>query len=191
MSVEPARVRTETAQAEAIRRLRGSGETLPATVQDGAPAYAGLVTRTIALALDAIVIDGIALIFGVTVGLGLSILHLPSEVDAIVAAVMGLLAVLWTVGYFVFFWSSTGQTLGSRVMSIAVIDAYGRGSLKPRRALLRFVALCLGAIALLAGLWIMLWDRRRRCFQDRVARTVVVYMPEEEPLAPPRAPRRL
>lgn len=62
-------------------------------------------------------------------------------------------------------------------MSIVVLDVQGRGRLKPRRALLRFVALCAGAAALLAGIVIMLWDDRRRCFHDRVARTLVVYAP--------------
>jgi uncharacterized RDD family membrane protein YckC len=84
--------------------------------------------------------------------------------------------IIWSVGYFVFFWSSTGQTPGDRVMSIRVIDSHGRASLKPRRALLRFIFLCIGAILLLAGILMMLWDDQRRCLHDRVARTRVVYV---------------
>jgi hypothetical protein len=60
-------------------------------------------------------------------------------------------------------------------MHIRVIDRRRRGPLKPRRALLRFIGLCLAALPLLAGLWMMLWDDRGRCLQDRIARTVVVY----------------
>jgi uncharacterized RDD family membrane protein YckC len=60
-----------------------------------------------------------------------------------------------------------------------VVDVKGRGRLKPRRALLRFVTLCIGAAALLTGILIMLWDGRRRCFHDRAARTVVVYAPSQ------------
>ena len=113
----------------------------------------------------------------VTVGLGLSLLHMPKEVNVVLAAVGALIWVVWSLGYFVFFWSTTGQTPGSRVMSIVVVDVKGRGRLKPRRALLRFVTLCIGAAALLTGILIMLWDGRRRCFHDRAARTVVVYAP--------------
>ena len=87
---------------------------------------------------------------------------------------------LWSIGYFVFFWSSTGQTPGSRVMRIRVIDGRGRAALKPRRALLRVVGLYLAAIPLLAGYLMMLWDDRGRCLQDRLARTLVVYAPVEE-----------
>jgi uncharacterized RDD family membrane protein YckC len=137
--------------------------------------YAGLVTRTVAFALDAAIVDGIAIAVAVTVGLGVSVLHLPGEIDAIIAAVVGAAAIIWTVGYFVFFWSSGGQTPGSRIMHIRVIDGRERGQLKPRRALLRFIGLILAAIPLLAGLVMMLWDARGRCLQDRIARTVVVY----------------
>ncbi|MGO9489226.1 MAG: RDD family protein [Solirubrobacteraceae bacterium] len=172
----PPHSRTEQAQTEAIRKLRGGPRT-DAAGTNGASIYAGLVTRAIALALDGVVVNGAALLVGVTVGLALSILHLPSDADAAIAAVMGVLWVIWSFSYFVFFWSTTGQTPGSRVMSIRVIDAQRRGPLKPRRALLRFGALWLAAIPLFAGYLMMLWDDRSRCFQDRVARTVVVYVP--------------
>jgi uncharacterized RDD family membrane protein YckC len=139
--------------------------------------YGGLVTRAIAFALDAAIVNGCALVVGVTVGLGLSILHLPQDADVVIAAVMAGLFVIWSVAYFAFFWSTTGQTPGDRVMSIQVLDSRGRGQLKPLRAVARFGAVILAAIPLLAGFLIMLWDDRRRCLQDRLARTVVVHAP--------------
>jgi uncharacterized RDD family membrane protein YckC len=145
-------------------------------VSDG---YAGLVTRALAMSLDALVINATAVLVGVVVGLCLSVLHLPSGVDVAIAAVTGALWLIWTVGYFVFFWSSGGQTPGDRAMHIRVVDARGDGALKPRRALLRFVGLILAVIPLLAGILMMLWDDRRRCLQDRLARTVVVYVAEK------------
>jgi uncharacterized RDD family membrane protein YckC len=60
-------------------------------------------------------------------------------------------------------------------MCIRVIDMRNRGPLKPRRALVRFIGLILAALPLLAGILMMLWDDRRRCLQDRLARTVVFY----------------
>ena len=55
------RTQTQVAQAEAIRRLRGA----TAIASDGAAssstgAYAGLVTRSIAFALDALIVNGAA-----------------------------------------------------------------------------------------------------------------------------------
>lgn len=185
MSATRDRAETEHAQIEAIRRLRGAALTSrddgALTSQDGgasAPGgYAGLVTRALALAIDAAIINGAAALVGVTAGLALSILHLPTQANALIAAVWGAFVVVCSVAYFVFFWSSTGQTPGASAMCIAVVDGHGRGSLKPRRALLRFAALCLAAIPLLAGLLMMLWDDRGRCLQDRLARTIVVYAP--------------
>jgi uncharacterized RDD family membrane protein YckC len=165
---------TELAQRRAIWTLRGE-PSLSAATTAWAGGYAGLVTRTLALALDALIIDGVALLVGVAVGLGVSLLHLPHEVNALIAAVLGAVYLGWSVGYFVFFWSSTGQTPGGRVMYIKVIDGRDRGLLKPRRAVLRFIGLVLAALPLLAGILMMLWDDRRRCLHDRLARTVVIY----------------
>ena len=162
----------QQAQLSAIHRLRG--EVVEPT-ETSAGSYAGLVTRVLAFALDALIIDGVAALVGVTVGLGLSLLHLPHDVDVVIAAVGGAAFIVWTVAYFVFFWSSTGQTPGARTMHIRVVDNRARGPLKPRRALLRLIGLVLAALPLLAGLLMMLWDARRRCLQDRIARTVVVY----------------
>lgn len=143
--------------------------------------YAGLVTRSIAFALDGAVVNGCALLVGVVVGLALSVLHLPSKADALVAAVGGIVWLLWSVAYFAFFWSSTGQTPGDRVMRIRVIDGRGGGSIGPVRSIARFGAIILAALPLLGGFLIMLWDGRRRCLQDRLARTLVVHVADAGP----------
>lgn len=177
MTAGPQDVETAQARAAAIRRRR---EALTGTTPADHPRmpaegdYAGLVTRAIAFALDAAVVNACALLVGVTVGLGLSILHLPSKTDSIIAVILAALAVIWSVAYFTFFWSTTGQTPGDRVMRIAVIDGDGR-PLRPLRAAVRFGCLILAALPLLAGILIMLWDDRRRCLQDRLVHTVVVY----------------
>jgi uncharacterized RDD family membrane protein YckC len=179
MSDVPPEVHTAQAHAAEARRPWESSSASPG-VQSAVPterAYAGLVTRALAFALDAAIVNGCALAVGVVVGLGLSILHLPEAADVVIVAILGGLWVLWTVSYFAFFWSTTGQTPGDRVMRIRVIDGRDRGPLKPLRAIVRFGALILAAIPLLAGFLIMLWDDRRRCLQDRIARTVVVDAP--------------
>jgi uncharacterized RDD family membrane protein YckC len=106
-------------------------------------------------------------------GLIVSVLHLPKEVKTVLIALGGAVYVLWTIGYFVVFWSTTGQTPGNRMMQIRVVPAEG-GTLKPRRALVRCFGLVLAALPLLAGYFMILFDRRRRGLQDRIARTVVV-----------------
>lgn len=182
MTLSPEDIQTAQAQAAAIRRRRGKAAPSPEIDRRATPpaagSYAGLVTRTIAFALDAALVNGVALLVGVTIGLGVSILHLPKEVETAIAAIMGIVWVFWLVGYFAFFWSTTGQTPGDRVMRIQVIDRHRRGPLKPLRAAIRFGWVILAAIPLFAGILIMLWDDRQRCLQDRLARTIVVHVPE-------------
>ena len=173
------------AQEAAIRRLRGSRVEVPGAA--GAPVvgqYAGLVTRAVALGLDGALVNGVAALVGLMVGLALSILHLPSQWDAVVAAVTAAAWVIWSISYFTFFWSTTGQTPGARVMAIRVVDRHGHAPIKPTRAVVRFAGLILAAIPLCAGFVIMLWDDRRRCLQDRLARTRVVYTPKSSLQAP-------
>ena len=87
----------QQAQLSAIHRLRGEVvEATDATTSAGS--YAGLVTRVLAFALDALIIDGVAALVGVTVGLGLSLLPL-----------VGMVAVAGGLGYL--FWDSAINTV--------------------------------------------------------------------------------
>jgi uncharacterized RDD family membrane protein YckC len=163
-----------------------------AAVNGTGSAYGGLVTRIVAFAMDAAVIDAVALVVGVVCALGLSLFNLPNDVEKVLVAIGGVAAVVWGVAYFTFFWSTTGQTPGNRVMSIEVRDVRGE-RLKPRRALLRVLVLPLSVIPFGAGLWLILVDRRRRALHDRIAGTVVVYVaavPRERPAVRPARERR-
>jgi uncharacterized RDD family membrane protein YckC len=138
-----------------------------------APGYVGLVTRALAFGIDAALINLIAIVCAAIVALFFSIVDLPKDLRTIAVAAGGVLYVLWTVGYFVTFWATTGQTPGCRALNIRVRAVHGE-RLRPRRALLRFVGLTLAALPLFAGFVMILFDDRRRGLQDVIARTVVV-----------------
>lgn len=153
---------------------------MPALAQDGQPAapppaprYIGLATRAIAFAVDAAVINVVAIVTALGVSLILSILHLPSSLHGFLTGLAGAAYILWSVGYFVVFWSATGQTPGARLMQIRVVSANGN-VLHPTRALVRCGGVVLAAIPLFAGFVPILFDDRRRGLQDHLARTVVV-----------------
>lgn len=176
--------RLRDAQARAVAALPATTLPASATAQDGgALAYAGLATRAIAFALDAAVVNGVAMLVTVVVGLGLSLLHLSESAEIALVAIGGAIWVLWSIAYFVFFWSTSGQTPGDRLMRIQVLDGRNRRPPRPVRSLVRFGGLILAALPLLAGFLIMLWDRRRRCLQDRIAHTVVVDLAAAEAAA--------
>ena len=140
--------------------------------------YEGIVTRGIAFAIDAAVINLVAVVVAAGVGLALSVLSLPEDsLDTVLIGVGSALFLAWSLGYFVAFWSTTGQTPGSRLMKIMVCSADDGRVLRPRRAVLRFAGLVLAAIPLLAGFLPILFDDRRRGVHDMLAGTVVVDAP--------------
>jgi uncharacterized RDD family membrane protein YckC len=139
--------------------------------------YVGLITRALAFAIDAGIVNAVAIVTAAVVSLTFSVVTVPDDVQVVVAAAGGVVYLLWTVGYFVTFWATTGQTPGSRVLRIRVIPASGE-RLPPRRAVVRFIGLTLCVIPLFAGFLPILVDDRRRGLHDMLARTVVVDAPE-------------
>jgi uncharacterized RDD family membrane protein YckC len=137
------------------------------------PTYAGLVTRAIAFAIDALIIDVAALATGAVVALALSILSISKHDNAIILAIGGVAFLMWSVGYFVVFWSTTGQTPGNRVMHIRVGRAEGGETIAARHALVRFAGLVLATLPLFAGFVPILFTERRRGLQDWLGGTAV------------------
>lgn len=86
---------------------------------------------------------------------------------------MGLVGAVMAAGYFLFFWSLSGQTLGKLLTGSRVVDRRG-GALGFGRAALRLVATLVAALPLGAG-FIGLWtDAGRRGWHDRIAGTKVI-----------------
>jgi uncharacterized RDD family membrane protein YckC len=159
---------TTEAEAQAIaRRVHGPPAAAPVDV-----GYAGLVTRTVAFAIDAAVINLVAIVVGVVIALVFSIIPESQDVRKAVVAAGGALFLVWTAGYFVTFWSTTGVTLGNRAMRIRVTRRDG-SRLKPRHALVRLVGIFLAVLPLCAGLAPILVTDDRRGLQDYLAGSVV------------------
>jgi uncharacterized RDD family membrane protein YckC len=79
------------------------------------------------------------------------------------------------MGYFVFFWSVSGQTPGSRLLEISVRDARTGRPPRPGRAFLRLLGLALSALLLCVGFLMIAVDSKRRALHDRLVSTVVIY----------------
>jgi uncharacterized RDD family membrane protein YckC len=159
------------AEAQAAAALRAHD---PQGPSDAESSYAGLVTRAIAFAIDAAIVDLAGAAVAAVVGLTLSVLKTPHDVDKVLLAAGGFLFVVWTIAYFVVFWSTTGQTPGNRVMRIRVRRSESDEPLLVRWALMRLAGLVLAAIPLLLGFLPILLTARRRGLQDLLGRSVVV-----------------
>jgi uncharacterized RDD family membrane protein YckC len=145
----------------------------------GEVAYAGLVTRAIAIVIDALLIDVTALAVTGAVLLLESVFG-PSRDHHVLAIVAGgALFFVWVACYFVTFWTTTGQTPGSRVMQIRLARA-DLGHVGTGRALARLAGMVV-SMPLLWGYLPILWTARRRTAFDLMAGTVVTVVPPPVP----------
>jgi uncharacterized RDD family membrane protein YckC len=148
--------------------------------------YAGLVTRALAIAIDVLVIDALAILIGGAIQLIASLLGHQGTLSPLQALIGGVAWLLWGALYFVLFWALTGQTPGDRVMGIRVLSVTS-DRIHIRQAFLRFGAMLLAALPLGAGFLPVLVDDQRRGLHDRIAKTVVRW-DEEEVTAIPESP---
>lgn len=137
--------------------------------------HVGVVTRGVAWIIDALLINLVAIITGLGVALVTSLVHVPGHHKTTLQVVGAVVYVLWTIGYFVVFWSTTGQTPGARVMQIHLVTAR-RQKVKPLRAVVRWVGMQLAAIPLFVGYLPIVFGRRG--FPDWLARTLVLDAPQ-------------
>jgi uncharacterized RDD family membrane protein YckC len=80
-------------------------------------------------------------------------------------ALIQILVLLFTAGYFVISWSNGGQTIGMRAWKLRLTTEDGSPLPWPR-ALLRFFLASVSLAVLGIGFWWALFDKRRRTAHD-------------------------
>ncbi len=143
----------------------------PEQVAGPAPGYAfgGAGERLVAYIVDALIITGLLILVGLA-GL-LLVFVLP--VLALLFWFVGGLAVGF--GYFPYFWVKSGQTPGLRMFQMRVVRDDDGGPVGLGSALLRLFGLYVldGLVLYLGFIWIFI-DKRKRCWHDLIAGTVVI-----------------
>jgi len=135
---------------------------------------AGLVTRVAAFGLDVLIVN---LAFsGIAAISTLNASAFTSSGNGVSDIVLAVGTAAWfALGglYLVAFWSLAGQTLGMRFLGIR-LGVEGKG-LPFRRSLRRLVGMALAAIPFFLGYLGILFDERRRAWDDRLSGVDVVY----------------
>jgi uncharacterized RDD family membrane protein YckC len=136
--------------------------------------FAGVASRGIALAVDALAILGISLAVGAAAGLVGALVGgiRPHWLAGTLLAIAGLAV---SAGYFVLFWHTAGQTPGMRLMHVRVLPARPGQRMTAWRSLVRTIGLALAIVPCFLGFVPALFDRRRRALPDYLAGTAVVY----------------
>jgi len=144
---------------------------------------AGLVTRGLAFCLDALIVNlgfsGLAavaaLIASAFTGTGDGVSNLALAAGTTLWFALGGL-------YLVGFWSLAGQTPGMRFLGIR-LDVAGKG-LPTGRSFRRLIGMALAVIPFGLGFLGILFDERRRAWDDRMSKVDVVYEGNERSAAP-------
>jgi uncharacterized RDD family membrane protein YckC len=140
--------------------------------------YGGLLSRGVALAVDAVLVTMIFVVAGALVGL-ISGLVGSIRPQWLVVTIAGVSWLLLEVAYFGGFWSLAGQTPGMRLMRLRVLGPTGAPP-GLGRSLVRLAGVWLAIVPLFAGFLPVLVDDRRRALQDFIAGTVVVNDDDED-----------
>jgi uncharacterized RDD family membrane protein YckC len=144
---------------------------------------AGALTRALAFGLDMLIVNlafsGLAAIAAL---IGSFLSGDGGSVSGLALALGGSAWLILGAVYLIAFWSLAGQTPGMRFFAIR-LGAPGHG-LPPRRSLRRLLGLALAAIPFGLGFLGILFDERRRGWQDRLAGVDVLYEEREAARAP-------
>jgi uncharacterized RDD family membrane protein YckC len=147
-----------------------SDRALQTTLEESVP-YVGLMTRLLSWAVDFLLINLAAIITGLGAQLIASIFPITKNLKPVFLAIASGVYILWTAGYFVAFWSATGQTPGSRLMQVRLVTATGE-KVKPVRALVRWIGMNLAMVPLPWGFVPIPF--KRLGFPDWLAHTRVI-----------------
>jgi len=124
--------------------------------------YAGFWIRFVAALLDSVIIVALSVIV--------------ATVFAVIKlAVVGSLAQLvLTIGYYVWFQSRTGQTMGKKVMKIKVVNTAGVTPSLGTFALREILGKLASGLILGIGYLMVAWDSKKQGLHDKIASTYVV-----------------
>lgn len=136
---------------------------------------ASLVRRLAAIAYDLVLL--LALFFCITLVVLLARGGRAVEAGATWFGV--LLYFLTPLGFFSWFWTHGGQTLGMRAWRLELVSTDGGGPVSWRKALIRYVAGWMSTLPAGLGFWWSLLDTEHRCWHDRLSGTTLLYRPKK------------
>jgi uncharacterized RDD family membrane protein YckC len=126
---------------------------------------AGFVPRLISTFIDGIVMS---IVFGIASAVG----GMMGDSGTIIAL---LLMLVVAFGYYPYFWASSGQTPGKKIMGIKVVKKEG-GLVSFGGGILRMVGYLVDSIVFglpIGFLWAF-FDKDQQCWHDKMAGTIVV-----------------
>ena len=145
--------------------------------------YAGFISRLIAYSIDIAIIVVVLILAGWLLNTVSTIFQL-GILDSIATFyqiwITSIIVLLFSAGYYIFFWTLVGQTPGKLLLGLRVVSRSGR-PITFWQALRRFLGYFISAFAIYIGYFWILIDNRRQGWHDKIAGTFVVYDWEAHP----------
>jgi uncharacterized RDD family membrane protein YckC len=133
-------------------------------------AFASPGARLVGYIAD-ILIQGVLFVVLAIVTVVLGVVFFP------LAILSALAIVALAVGYFPYFWATSGQTPGMAIMKIKVVRDADGGPVTAGPAILRLIGFWISSLVFYIGfIWIFV-DKRQRGWMDLIAGTVVIEAP--------------
>ena len=132
--------------------------TQPQQVVSPETVSADFFTRLVALIIDSVIIG------------------VPAFILMMILPVMLIypLMLVASVGYQIYFWTTTGQTFGKMAMGLKVVSAETGNILTPSEAGLRYVGYIVSGLPVYLGFLWAIWDPTHDTWADKIAKTKVI-----------------
>lgn len=79
-----------------------------------------------------------------------------------------------SIGYNYYFWTTTGQTPGKKIMGLKVVRAEDGAILDQQTAIMRYVGYFVSSLVVYIGFLAILWDPQHDGWHDKIAKTKVI-----------------
>jgi uncharacterized RDD family membrane protein YckC len=165
---------------------QASGYPAPAPGYAPQRTYGGFWIRVVARLLDGLILGiPISILFGILFAIfgGIASTTASSDQNTQTAAALGLgsvfvifylVVLVVVIGYYVYFWGTTGSTFGMRILKLRVVDANTGGPIGIGRAAVRYLMSIVNSLACYIGwIWVA-FDARKQGWHDKVANSVVI-----------------
>lgn len=134
---------------------------------------AGFFIRFVAYMIDSIVLSiALSIIMAISITGSLAMMDNQTFVLA-VYLISGAIMLIVYFGYFIYFYGTSGQTLGKKMLRIKVVSTNGT-PLTYKKGLLRIIGYIIASIPIYIGFIWMLFDKNKQNWEDKIANTYVV-----------------
>lgn len=142
-------------------------ETIPVSVSSAQNTsnYAGVGYRFLAYWVDVILLRLVAYFLHL-LPFNNTLLNQRFDLIDLLISVVGIV-------YFLYFWATSGQTLGSKLVAVRVISENG-GKLGWSGAIIRGVVFIISLIPLALGCFWAIWDSKKQTWHDKAVKAFVV-----------------